>query len=633
MSVYAIDFETFYTEDYGIEEVGLWHYLNDPRFDPYLVSIYGPGVDYVGHPDNAPWAKVYGHVWVSHNSSFDRQVWHRWAFLKSGGLIHPDNWSAWYCTANMSVYIGGPRSLKDAAKHLLSKEVDKGMRNYMKGKTWAQAVAEGRDKALMEYARQDSINCWELWTNYSERWPQSERDLAELTFQQTVRGIAVDRTLVEATLPPVFEAKEKAIKLIPWYGKTDYKGEEIPALSSLALKAWCADNDVPVPITTNAKDLRFMEWQKLNGDVSVVKAMQTYRSANALFMKGNTLYQRIRNDGRYGFEMKYFGATTGRWSGGYEDEHSDSAKFNIQNMPKEAMFGFDLRRCLIPAKGKKFVIADYSQIEPRCLAILSGDTAMLKSLYKKIGLYEAHARATMEWKGGIMKDEDKKMYALAKARVLALGYQCGWAKFIVMAYMYGVQDVLDFPIIDFLKNKAQFEKYLDRFAQRDKMKTNPTEKDWTQAINAWLIVMDFRATNEPITNLWKRLEHDCRRAVGTDYVVELPSGRLLKYFNVKIVAGKLMVQKQLHEPHIAVWGGFLCENITQAFARDVLAHAMLKMEANGIQTLFTAHDEVISEVDINLNNADIKNLMIEPPSWAADLPLDVSIEDSDYYKK
>lgn len=636
MKAYAVDFETYYDVSYGIEEVGLWHYLNAPKFDAYLVSIYGPDIDFVGHPSNAPWSEIDGTIWLSHNAGFDQQVYNRLTDIRLANPLPmgvPEAPSAWYCTANLSVYLGGPRNLKDASKHLLNKAVDKGMRNYMKGKTWADAVAAGKDKALIEYARQDAINCWELWDKYGHLWPESERKIAELTFRQTQRGVAVDRPLLEKTLSSVYEVREFAANEIPWKGNVDESGEQVPLLSADVMRAWCINNDITPPVTCNAKDSRFMDWQKANSEVKAIKAMQTFRSSNALFMKGKTLHDRIRNDGRYGFEYKYFGATTGRWSGGWEDDHADSSQFNIQNMPKEPMYGFDLRRCLVPGAGKKFVIADFSQIEPRCLAVLSRDFKLLDALLEGMGLYEAHARATMGWTGGNLKKESPKMYALAKARVLALGYGAGWAKFIFMASMYGCDEVLNLPIENYEVKRRGFEKYIDRYNQRDKMKENPTELDWLRAVNAWLIVTDFRKTNDPITDLWAFLEHDCRRSVGTDYVVELPSGRLLKYFNIKIVGGKIMGQKQLHVPHISLWGSFITENVVQACARDVLAEAMLKLEAAGIITLFTVHDEIVCEVDKDYDMDIIKRLMIEPPTWMDNLPLDVSIEEADFYKK
>lgn len=625
MNFYAVDFESYYDDEYGIQEQGVWHYIHDRRYDPYLVAIYGPEVDYVGHPSLAPWEQIAGHDWIAHNAAFDQQVYNRITELSDyPGLYRPAHW---YCTANLSCFLGGPRSLKDATKHLLGREVDKGMRGYMKGKTWDDAVKAGKADALKTYARNDAVNCYEIWEKYNHLWPQFERDVAELTFQQTQRGIGVNKQLIESTLPAVYEVRETAGNLIPWK-------DSDKLLSPIALKAWCVDNKIDPPITTNAKDSRFSEWQTAHADVKVVKAMQDYRSSNALFMKANTLYTRIRDDGRYGFEMKYFGALTGRMSGGWEDERADSAQFNIQNLYSHIMFGLDLRKCLVPAKGHKFVIADFSQIEPRCLAWLSQDKKLLEALYEGTGLYEAHARATMGWKGGNLKKEDPKTYALAKARVLALGYGAGWAKFIIMAHLYGCDEVLNFPVENYEKNRKAFERYIDRYDQRGKMKKDPSELDWTRAINAWMIVTDFRKSNVLLKErMWETLEHDCRRSVGTDFVIELPSGRLMKYRNIKLVGGKIMGQQLMHEPHIPLWGSFLTENVTQACARDVMTVAMLNLEKEGIRTLFTVHDEIICEVEKDFPSDKIASVMLQAPSWMPGLPLDISLEECDFYKK
>jgi DNA polymerase I-like protein with 3'-5' exonuclease and polymerase domains len=51
---------------------------------------------------------------------------------------------------------------------------------------------------------------------------------------------------------------------------------------------------------------------------------------------------------------------------------------NLQNVPApDKQFGFDLRSCFVPRPGYKFVVADYSQQEPRVLAQVSRDPAMI----------------------------------------------------------------------------------------------------------------------------------------------------------------------------------------------------------------------------------------------------------------
>ncbi len=56
MKTYAVDFETFYStkEGVSITTQGTDRYLSDPRFDAYMVSIYGPDLAYVGPPKDAP---------------------------------------------------------------------------------------------------------------------------------------------------------------------------------------------------------------------------------------------------------------------------------------------------------------------------------------------------------------------------------------------------------------------------------------------------------------------------------------------------------------------------------------------------------------------------------------------------
>lgn len=639
---YAIDFETFYEEGYGIEECGLYKYLHDKRFDPYLISIVtNEGLwsksKWVGHPKDIPWKefgfyKMCPKTFVAHNASFDRQVWERCVEL---GII-PDCYEScdWFCTANLSVFLGAPRNLKDASKHLLGVSVDKTMRNYMKGKTWQQAVDDGKADELKQYALDDSINCFNIWEKYNHLWPYEERRCAEITYQQTVRGIGVDVPLLDKALPSVFKAREDAFCKIPWAGTTNDKGEEVKPLAATALKEWCKKNNVEIPSTTEAKSPEFMKWQEENKDVAVVKAMQLYRSSNALYLKGSTLHRQVNPQGRYNFSMKYFGCTTGRWSAGYEDERNDRAGFNIQNVIKEAMYGLDLRKALIAGPGKKFVVSDYSQIEPRCQAWLCDDTEFLLQLGKGVPLYEAHARATNSWTGDKeLKKADPKLYAQKKAEVLALGYGAGWAKFIFMCKMYGAEECLFTPIT--AAQKAKFVSYINFTRQQAKLVDIKTDLDWTKAVNAWLIVTEFRRIKPKIcgrNGMWKRLESDCASSVGTDYTVELPSGRLLKYFNIRL-AGGLTGSKVMGEPEIKLWGGFLTENVTQAVARDVMRDAITRLEDEGICTLFTVHDEIVCEVDKDFDPKIIRDIMNVTPDWMPGIPLDITQEETLHYKK
>lgn len=74
---------------------------------------------------------------------------------------------------------------------------------------------------------------------------------------------------------------------------------------------------------------------------------------------------------------------------------------------------------------------------------------------------------------------------------------------------------------------------------------------------------------------------------------------------------------------IATYGGKIAENITQATARDILAHTLLEIDAAGYEIALTVHDEGIAEVPDSPNfSADgLCELMATNHYWAAGLPL------------
>jgi DNA polymerase I len=72
--------------------------------------------------------------------------------------------------------------------------------------------------------------------------------------------------------------------------------------------------------------------------------------------------------GRIHTTLNQAGAATGRLS---------SLEPNLQNIPVRTPRGEEIRRCFVAAPGHRLVVADYSQIELRVLAHLSGDEAFI----------------------------------------------------------------------------------------------------------------------------------------------------------------------------------------------------------------------------------------------------------------
>lgn len=57
----------------------------------------------------------------------------------------------------------------------------------------------------------------------------------------------------------------------------------------------------------------------------------------------------------------------------------------------------------------------------------------------------------------------------------------------------------------------------------------------------------------------------------------------------------------------------------QAFARDILAEAMLRLDAAGYEILFSVHDEIICEAPKTARWEDMAAIMGEPVAWAPGL--------------
>jgi DNA polymerase len=362
------------------------------------------------------------------------------------------------------------------------------------------------------------------------------------------------------------------------------------------------------------------------GKYDWVDAMRNYRRCNILDKKIDKMLSRQRGDGRMPFELRYWGSHTGRDSG--------SGGINMQNLPHGELYGVDLRSAIIAPRDHKLIIADLEQIEARVLLTLVKDKEQLALIRSGQSPYEAHARSTMGFQVAHLDKKDS-VYRLAKARVLALGYSAGWRKFNVMAYlpMYLGRDaarVFASPVTK--SDVAAFSEYFHLYEKdklsREKWKTRTPEleREWT---NSWLIVRDYRTTNYRITRFWKFLDDAVREAIGSDYSVQLPSGRILRYRKIKCSSGGDLSAEIIRGDkwvRAKIYGGKICENIVQAIARDIFMEAVLRVARAGYRIIMRVHDELVAEVLASLAEAaaaEIKILMGKSPSWLADCPVSV----------
>ena len=164
------------------------------------------------------------------------------------------------------------------------------------------------------------------------------------------------------------------------------------------------------------------------------------------------------------------------------------------------------------------------------------------------------------------------------------------------------------------------------------------------AEEAEAVIKGFRAANPKITNFWRRLDSmiaSAARDKSKHLAIDLPSGDTLQYYTIRAskkgfegFTTKGDFGHQSLQPRL--WGGTLTENVTQRTARDVLANAIINLEAAGFPVLFHAHDEVILEVPVDSKDeaaAEATKILTTPPAWASDLPLGVEGGFADSYTK
>lgn len=584
--IVALDTETYYDKEVSIGTLGTWHYLRHPKADLYLLSIVSDtGIEYVGHPKDFDWSQIIGpHVtWLSHNVGFDSMVVERLQEL--GHAPEEIIIGNWVCTADMAAYLGSPRSLKEASKELLGVQLSKDVRDNMKSKNWDQMDMFFQED-VKKYALDDSRYCLQLFQKHGHKFPTHERRISHLTREMCQRGVPLD-------LHGLMEAKEK-LELDMWEAKKSIPWKDDDKVTSLiAIRAECAKQGIPSPKTFAKDDPETDKWEDDYADkYPWIKAVRNYRRGNKHLSTIQTMLERIRPNGTMAYDLKYFGAHTGRDSG--------SGGINLQNIPRGEICGVDIRSKIKAPKGYTLAIVDLSQIEPRVLHWLADDTKMLKYIRECPDLYEAQARAWgLYSKEGSLKEVDPKLRHQIKQLALGLGYGMGAKKFATVA--------------DIDETEAQRLTNL------------------------------YRTKNPSVLKFWKALEENVRLTAATEddhhADVTLPSGRKITYKQVSVDHGGLtaMLPRQGSMMRLGLWGGTICENVVQAVARDIFMDCCLRIDEEGIPILMRIHDEVVCQIPDDPKGLGclekIISIMSTPPVWAEGLPLAAEGSLSKVYKK
>lgn len=494
-------------------------------------------------------------------------------------------------------------------------------------------------KAYVEYNRQDVVTEMEC---YQRLWsfpvPKEVWDDWHLDLEINQRGVLIDNDLVQGALANDEENTNLLTQQAQEITRLDNPNSTRSLLNWLNVNTGVNMSDLTkdsvdhtLKTTTNEVAKRVLTLRKKLAKSSVSKYVKMEESMGSDF--------RLRG------VLQFYGANrTGRWAG---------RLIQVQNLPRNYIETLDVARSLIKSRnragieimygdvadtlsqlirtaiiaptGKTLCVADFSAIEARVIAWLSGEQWRQDVFANDGDIYCASA-SSMFGVPVVKHGENGHLRQKGKVAELALGYQGGVNALKAMGALDMGLTEEELPSIVNLWREA-----------------SPRIRDlWYAVENAAVYTV---TTGNPMAvehGITFRLELD--PLYGYRYLtIELPSGRKLFYPGPHIEqnhfgkdAVHFYTQYNTAWVQDSTYGGKLVENITQAVARDCLAVTLRRLKDAGYEIIMHIHDEAVMEIP-NTNPKEeldkVNALFSEPISWAPGLHLSSAGFTNDYYMK
>lgn len=628
-----IDLETYSSAEIG--KTGAFKYAEAPDFEILLLAYAlddGPVrvldlLDPSGHdelPDIVAGILDPDTVKIAHNSAFERACLTR----HLGHDLPPEEWEDTMILAAMN---GLPLSLDaaGAALELQDQKIKEGtaLISYFCKPCKPTIANGGRTRNLPEHAPDK----WERFKTYCKRDVEVEqaiyqrlRSFPVTDFERKVwaldarineRGVMIDTDLVASAI-----AVDEAFTTEHMAEMQKLTGLENPN-SVAQLKDWLETVGMSVDSLNKAavKDL-----QDRATDATTRRVLQLRQQ---LGKTSTTKYAAMQSavcaDRRVRGLLQYYGAgRTGRWAGrlvqvqNLPQNHLDqigTVRELVKQRDLETLeLAFDsvpdvlsqlIRTAFVAEEGRIFHVADYSAIEARVIAYLAGEKWRMDVFKNGGDIYCSSASAM--FKVPVVK-HGVNGHLRQKGKIAELA--CGYGGGVGALKAFGA----------------------------DKM--GLTEEEMQDIVTQW------RAASPTIPKFWRDVESAAIRAInnpgrtatvpcGVKYRMDddalrckLSSGRVLSYWGARLdTDGSICFMGQNQTTRkwekTSTWGGKLVENIVQAYARDCLAVAMVRLAAEGWKICFHVHDEVIIEAPIGTSWEQVAEVMGRPIDWAPGLLL------------
>ena len=196
-----------------------------------------------------------------------------------------------------------------------------------------------------------------------------ETPLVRVLAKMEVAGIAVDRGELQSIADSLGASAATLQQEVQKLAGHEFNVNSTPQLRTVLYEeiGLTPGKKTKTGFSTDAQTL-----ESLRGAHPIVEALLDYREVEKLRSTyGESLLAEVQPDGRIHASFGQTVARTGRIS---------SDRPNLLNIPVRSEIGTQFRRAFVPAEGCTFLVADYDQVELRCIAHLSEDPGLIDAM-------------------------------------------------------------------------------------------------------------------------------------------------------------------------------------------------------------------------------------------------------------